>query len=232
MTSPRFLHDLLSLFYPDLCMACGENLPPGKEIICLACEFKLPRTNFHLEKENPFTERFWGRIPVESGAALYHFLKGGRAQRIIHNLKYKGKREVGVRLGQYYGHQLRISPYFRDIDMIVPAPLHPKKERRRGFNQAAVIARGLAEAMRKPWNPQALIRTEYTATQTQKSRIERFENVMNAFEVKNRDVIEGKHILLVDDVMTTGATLEACALKILENPGTKVSMATIGIAQM
>lgn len=222
--------DLVALLYPNLCLACSENPPTPSEVICLSCQLKLPKTNFHLEKENPFTERFWGRMPLESGAALYHFVKGGRVQELLHQLKYEGKPEVGIKLGEWYGRHLLESPFFKTVDVIVPVPLHPRKERLRGYNQAAMLAQGIAETMQKPWLKDGLVRQVFTETQTQKSRAERLENVSEVFAVGNPKKLAGKHVLLVDDVMTTGATMEACGMKILAVPGTKLSMATIAIA--
>lgn len=227
----QLLHDFLGLFYPNLCLACGRNLPSQEELICVSCEFRLPETRFHQHRENPFTERFWGRIPLESGAAQYHFVKGGKVQRLIHRLKYDQKQEIGIYLGRRYGRQLLESPWFADIDLIVPIPLHPRKEHQRGYNQSALFARGLSEGMGKPWLANALQRYYFTETQTRKSRMERFGNVEEAFLIGRPETIRGRHILLVDDVITTGATLEACGGKILEIPGTRLSMATIAFAE-
>lgn len=224
-------HDLLGLLYPNVCLACHNSLPTRNECICLECQIHLPKTNFHLEADNPFTERFWGRLDIKSGAALYHFVKGGRVQELIHQLKYLGKRQVGHRLGQWYGEQLRTAPLFKTIDAIVPVPLHARKERLRGFNQSAIFAAGLAEAMQIPALPNALVRQVFTETQTNKSRLERLANVQDVFAVKDETALRGKHILLVDDVMTTGATLEACGSKILEVTGTQLSLATIALAE-
>jgi len=226
----RWLDNLFGLFYPNLCLACGRNLPPKQEGICVTCRYKLPKTNFQQEAENAFTERFWGRVALQAGAAFLHFTKGGRTQRLIHHLKYEGKKEIGIYLGKLYGQALREAPVFREATLIVPVPLHPRKERQRGYNQSDLFARGLSEAMGIPWLKNGLKRSEHTATQTKKSRLERFDNVEKAFAVPRPEKIEKQHVLLVDDVITTGATLEACALKILEVPGTKVSMATIAIA--
>ncbi len=226
----RWLNNLLGLFYPNLCLACGHNLPPQQEGICISCRYKLPKTGFHLEPENAFTERFWGRIPLQAGAAFLHFTKGGRAQRLIHHLKYEGKRKVGIYLGQLYGEVLRETSIFRETTLIVPVPLHPRKQHQRGYNQSALFARGLSESMGIPCLPDGLKRREYTDTQTKKSRLERFENVEKAFVIPHPEKLKGQHVLLADDVITTGATLEACALKILEVEGVKVSMATIAIA--
>lgn len=219
------------LFYPRLCLACERKDVPPKQILCISCEAKLPRTNFHLYKENEFTQRFWGRLPLEYACALYFFEKESRAQNLIHNLKYKGKQKVGIMLGQVFGKLLKDTPSYQDIDLIIPIPLHRKKERQRGFNQSAVFAQGISEEMEIPWQRDILIKTKNTSSQTKKSRKERFENVVEAFHVLSPKKLEGKHILLVDDVLTTGATLEAGAVKVLEVPDTKVSLATIAFAK-
>jgi len=190
----------------------------------------MPETDFHLQEENSFTDRFWGRLPLEAGAAMLYFRRHGLTQNLMHNLKYRGKREVGTELGRIYGRQLATSDLFKGIDVIIAVPLHPRKERWRGFNQSDYFAQGLSESMQIPHWKNMLIRTLATESQTTKSRFERLENMQDAFQVKNPKTLEAKHILLVDDVLTTGATLEACALKLLEVPDTKVSMATIAIA--
>ncbi len=231
MTAVRTVfQDLIGLLYPNLCLACSEEPPVQHEVICVKCQLNLPKTNFHLEKDNPFTERFWGRISLESGAALYHFVKGGRVQELLHRLKYEGKREIGIKLGEWYGQQLLESIHFKNVDLIVPVPLHPRKERLRGYNQAAMFAQGIASTMGKIWLKDGLLRQIFTETQTQKSRDERLKNVAEVFAIGNVKKLENKHILLVDDVMTTGATMEACGLKLLAVPGTKLSMATLAIA--
>lgn len=224
--------ELLSLFYPKLCLACQSNAPVNNQILCVHCSFKLPQTQFHLHKENAFTERFWGRLTLETGASLYRFTKGGHVQNLIHHLKYKGRREAGIKSGEYYGRQLKQSPHFSGIDLILPVPLHPKKKHQRGYNQSDMIARGLSKSMAIPWAADILIRKTFSETQTQKSRMERLENVAQAFTITDPSKIEGKHILIVDDVITTGATLEICALKILEVLDTKVSMVTLAFADV
>lgn len=219
-----------SLFYPKLCLVCGTQSPPKKEIICLSCQHKLPQTFFHLEKENPLAERFWGRLPLKAAAALYHFSKGGRTQQLIHQLKYNNKPIVGKQLGQYYGKQLISNPIFGTIDCIVPVPLHPRKQHRRGYNQSAEFAAGLSQGMSIPSFDKALQRRTFTDTQTQKSRQERMDNVFTAFALHQPALIKGKHVLLVDDVVTTGATLEACGAQLLQVEGVQLSLATIGFA--
>lgn len=231
----RYLKDLkegfLSLFYPNLCLACGENAPIPNQVVCASCQYHLPKTNFHLEKENTFTDRLWGRFPLHTGAAYYHFTKGGRVQALIHNLKYNNKPEVGYTIGLRYGELLKEAPLYRDIEVIVPVPLHPKRERQRGYNQSDAFAKGLAESMEVKYYKNILTRTVATSTQTKKSRLERLENVGAAFQLNNEDYLKGKNVLIVDDVLTTGATLEACTLKILEVPKVRVSLATIAIAE-
>ena len=221
--------DLLSLFYPHICAACGRNTPPRGQVVCVSCLYKLPKTNFHLHKENPFTERFWGRLPLEAGAALFFFAKGSRTQQLIHRLKYKNKREIGIQMGKLYGAELRESPLFSRVDVIVPVPLHPKKEWARGYNQSALFAQGLSETLQKPWLHNGLQRKVYADSQTQKSREERLDNISQAFTIGDMEAIRGKHVLLVDDVLTTGATLEACGLRLLEAADVQLSMATLAI---
>lgn len=223
--------DFVHLLYPNLCLACELKTPPQEALTCVQCQYLLPKTNFHLDKENAFTERFWGRMPLEAGAALYHFTKGGRTQKLIHNLKYNGKKDIGIKLGELYGEQLKASDHFKNAELIVPVPLHPRKEKIRGYNQSDAFAIGLSTSLGIPWMKDVLIRVEYTETQTKKSRAERLENVRRAFQIKKQSELIGRHVLLIDDVLTTGATLEACGEKILTIPNTKLSLATIAIAK-
>jgi ComF family protein len=230
LTTPQLGNDLLGLFYPRLCLACGNPGQPKQVLICLKCLSSLPFTNYHLDKENPLTERFWGRLPIETGAAMLHFVKAGRVQHLIHALKYEGKKEVGQYLGKMYGGIFKKTPHFENIDLILPIPLHPRRQHQRGYNQSACIAEGMAEGMGIPWLDGALMRARTTETQTRKNRLDRVSNVAEVFQVANSQLLMNKHILLVDDVMTTGATLEACGEKILEIPGVKLSVATLAIA--
>lgn len=228
----EYLEGFIGLFYPNLCLVCHQNLSIKDEtLFCFSCEVKLPQTNYHLEKENPFIERFWGRLPIQAAAALYFYSKGNRTQKLIYQLKYNGKKEIGLQVGQHYGRQLKESSLFKAIDLIVPVPLHRRKQLKRGYNQSDYFAQGLSHSMGIPLLKDGLKRTVFTKTQTKKEQMARFENVLKAFEVKQADKLKGKHILLVDDVLTTGATLEACATKILEVEGTRVSLVTIAMAQ-
>lgn len=226
----KYLISFKELFYPQLCLICNEHALAENRQFCLECESNLPETDFHFDIDNPMLEKFAGRIKIEMAAACFFFFKTGRIQQLMHVLKYKGKTKVGVQIGNYYGNLLKQSSYFQAIDLIIPVPLHPRKERLRGYNQSDLFAQGLANSMKIPWLKNGLIRTEFTETQTKKTIIERFENVSKAFEVNPSKTLKNKHILLVDDVMTTGATLEACATKLLQIENVKVSIVTIAVA--
>lgn len=175
-------------------------------------------------------ERFWGRVLLQRATTAFSFSKGGLLQHLIHQLKYENKPQIGQELGKMYGAMLKEDPFWQAIDYIVPVPLHPKKKHQRGYNQAAMWAIGLSETLGVDWTEEYLIRSDYTTSQTKKTRMERFQNVEDAFFVPNPTAIEGKHLLIVDDVLTTGATLEACALKLLEVPNVRVSVACIALA--
>jgi len=222
--------DLISLFYPRLCAGCNTSLVKGEDVLCLNCIADLPRTNYHLYPDNPVFQQFIGRAHVELATSFCRFDKGGRLQHLLHQLKYKGKLEVGQKMGILLGSDLIKCYDYRSIDAIVPVPLHPKKERKRGFNQSLEICLGISEAMDRPVLPGNLIRKVYSDTQTRKGRFERWENVSGIFTVKNSTALAGKHLLLVDDVVTTGATLEACCIPLLEIPGVRVSIATLATA--
>ncbi|MFI5163654.1 MAG: ComF family protein [Bacteroidia bacterium] len=221
------LNDFLSLIFPKVCAACGKSLFKSEECICTYCLYHLPKTNFHLYADNPVIRLFWGRTTISSASSLYSFSKGSKVQQLIHQLKYRGKKEIGVSLGKYYGKELKTSPLFSSATLVIPVPLHQKKLKKRGYNQSETFARGIAEAMEAESGSDILIRTYASETQTKKSRYARWKNVEEIFQVISPEKIEGKHILLVDDVVTTGSTLEACANRILEVPNTRVSVATI-----
>jgi len=224
------LKSLAQLFFPHLCLSCQKALPQRSMFWCLTCQRNLPFTSLHAVKDNFFTQRLMGRVKIEAGMACFYFVKGGKVQPMLHALKYGNQREVGVQLGRAYAKSLIDHPVIRTVDALVPVPLHWKKERIRGYNQAHEIAKGIGEVLEKPVYPKALLRNTNRSSQTSKSRMERLESVLSAFEMRQKDRLVGKHILLVDDVLTSGATLEACALPILALPHTKVSMVTLAIA--
>lgn len=224
------LNDFFYLLYPHLCFACAQEAPPYGTSICVGCEISLPQTHFHKTVENPFTERFWGRVHLQTGTGMYLFAKESRVARLIHHFKYKGKKEIGIALGRRYGAQLQKEAHFQGIDAIVPVPLHWRRQQQRGFNQSEVFGIGLSEGMKRPCWKNCLIRTVHTGTQTKRSRADRLSNLENVFVVKRPKQLIGKHLLLVDDVLTTGATLEACANELLKLPDVKISMATLAVA--
>jgi ComF family protein len=227
----RFFEGILNLFFPNLCLACSEFQPAEKHFLCAGCAAKLPMTNQHLEKNNDVTVKFTGRLPIETGAAFLYFSKTRASRELIHQLKYRNKPELAVRLGQIYGKILKNSPHFQQINYIVPVPLHPKKEWTRGYNQAGKFAEGLADGLGVEAALVGLKRMEHRKSQTQKKRGERYSNADQIYEVAEKSKLAGKHILLVDDVLTTGATMESCGKALFELPGTRVSIATIAMGK-
>ena len=226
----RQVDDLLGLFYPDLCITCGERLLSHEKYVCLSCWHDLPKTNFHLDAENKVAQLFWGRVHIEYATSFFSYRKGSRYQQLIHYTKYKGLKELGFEVGRRFGFDLNESGIFQSVDWIVPVPLHPKKQKKRGYNQSEWIARGLAEAMQKQVSVDHLFRKTHTATQTRKNRFERWQNVEGIFDVTQPADFENKHILLVDDVVTTGSTLEACVFPLLKIKNARVSIATLAFA--
>lgn len=226
-----YLADFVSLLFPELCPACGENLVAGEHIICTDCLYSLPMTNFHQQADNIVAQQFWGKLPLQGAYALYYFAKGGKIQSLMHHFKYKGMQQIGNVLGEIAGRQLRETPLFTSADVIIPVPLHKSRLRQRGYNQSACFAHGLATKLSAAVDEDNLIRTHATETQTHKGRFLRFENMQEVFKVLHPGRLEGKHILLVDDVVTTGSTLEACGAELLKIDGVKLSIATIAYAE-
>lgn len=221
------LNDFLSLIYPSICLACNNNLYKGESCICTYCKYHLPKTDFHLQKDNPIIRSFWGKVNIQSAASFYFFSRGEKVQKLIHELKYKGQKKLGITIGKMYGYELIKSELFSTVDIILPVPLHYSRKLKRGYNQSALFAEGLSKSMNKPSINNALVRTRNSTTQTSRTRFSRWKNVKDLFIVKNPSILENKHILLADDVITTGSTLEACAESLLKIPGTKVSVTTI-----
>ncbi|MDR1742270.1 MAG: ComF family protein [Dysgonamonadaceae bacterium] len=224
------LKEITHLFFPQSCVVCGKKLLPTEEGVCLSCLFKLPKTNNFKDPENQVEILLAGRFPFERAASFCVFSRGGMLQPIIHQLKYSGKKDLGIALGRLYGADLSGSDFLKNVDAIVPVPLHPKKEKKRGYNQSEMIARGLSDVTGLPVSKGNLIRKISNPTQTKKSKIQRWENVKGIFAVENPSAFVSKHLLLVDDVITTGSTLEACADALLECPDIRISVAAIGEA--
>lgn len=225
-----YFHHLIDLLYPNLCLICGESLVDGENQLCLKCFKNIPKTNYHLQKDNPVEKRFWGKVRIERASSYVFFQKGADFQKLIHELKYRGNREVGVVLGKFAAIDLLESELFKSVDMLVPVPLHEKKKAKRGYNQSEIICQGMAVLMKKPVSADNLYRTRESATQTRKSVYERFENTAGIFDVRNPEEFSGKHVLLVDDVLTTGSTLEGCVQALQKCSDMKVSLFTLAIA--
>lgn len=226
-----YLADFVSLLFPELCPACEASLVANEHIICSDCRYNLPYTNFHLQADNIVAQQFYGKINVEAVYALYYFNKGGKVQSLMHHFKYKGMQQIGNLLGNMAGTQLMENHIFNTADLIIPVPLHKSRLKERGYNQSTCFANGLAQKLNAVVEDDNLQRAIATATQTHKSRFARFENMQEVFMVKHPERLMNKHVLLVDDIVTTGSTLEACGIELLKIPGLKLSIATIAYAQ-
>ena len=229
--SQTYIADFTALLFPQLCPACGESLMAGEHVICTDCHFSLPFTNFHLQPDNIVAKQFWGKVNLEAAYALYYFAKGGKVQNLMHHFKYKGMQQIGVVAGNIAGAQLAKNDIFKTVDIIIPVPLHKKRLKQRGYNQSTCFANGLSEKLNAVVDETSLVRAKATNTQTHKSRFSRFENMQEVFAVIGPEKLANKHVLLVDDVVTTGSTLEACAVQLLKITGLKLSIATIAYAE-
>jgi ComF family protein len=227
---PGLKESLLHLAFPHICAGCGTNVLDKEHALCLRCLHALPKTGFHPHKENPVEKLFWGRLPVEGATAQFYFTKGSLIQHLMHRFKYRGDKALGVYLGQLMGNGLQETDRFVTVDALVPLPLYAAKERRRGFNQSAVLCQGIASVLQKPVYQHHIIRTSATESQTKKNRSDRWQNVEGRFEWKTTKDLSGKHLLLIDDVVTTGATLEACGRTILQEGSVKLSVAALCVA--
>ncbi len=223
----EYWNGFVNLIYPPICKGCDEPLLGGEYLICLHCISDFPKTNFHLEKDNPVEKMFWGRTQIERAASAYFFTKKGSLQNLLHQLKYHGLKDVGVVLGELYGRDLKNVDWVKQADGLIPVPLHPKKYKIRGYNQSLMIAEGLSNITGIPFYAQKLVRQKHSASQTKKGRYERYENVKEVFVAKDEGFFKGKHWILVDDVITTGSTLEACSEALHQAGAASVSVLTI-----
>ncbi len=226
----NIFNNTLHLFYPHLCTGCGSDLLQQDNLLCLHCINNLPHTNFAQHNNNPVEKIFWGRIPITAAHSEFYFAKEFLIQQLIHQLKYKNNAAIGFYLGQLMGKTLSASNRFNNIDYLIPLPLYPDKEHKRGYNQAAIICNGMSDVMSIPVLNGNVIRQKFTETQTRKHRTERWENVEGSFKIKNAETLKGKNILLVDDVITTGATLEACGSVVLQTEVAKLYIAALAHA--
>lgn len=224
--------DFISILFPRICYGCGNYLVRNEKLICTDCFVSMPRTDYHLAADNAVAQLFWGRTNITKAAAFSFYTKGSRIRKIIHNLKYKGISELGHEMGRIYAVNLKQSGFFDDIDLIVPVPLHPSKQRKRGFNQCEFITSGISEVTGLSVDTKSLRRISVSDTQTKRSRYERWLNVEGIFEVAAPDIFRGKHVLLVDDVITTGSTIESCACELLKIEDVKVSVIALAVSVM
>jgi len=221
---------ILHVVFPHVCNGCGSDLLNIESRLCIRCFASLPETNFEVHPNNPVEKDFWGRLPITSGSAHLYFTKESLVQHLMHQLKYRGNKELGLQLGRIMGVALKASNRFNDIDALIPLPLFPSKEKKRGYNQAKILCDGIEEILNHPILSNVIIRPQHTETQTKKGRIERWKNIEGKFKLIDPAAIENKHLLLIDDVVTTGATLEACGNELLSANNVKLSIATLCIA--
>lgn len=222
--------DLLLLFFPSHCLFCGEVLARSEKHYCLACSLLIPKTNFHTAGENSALIRFDGRVKIEKAASFFYYNNGSIGQKIIQEIKYKNNPRLAVEMGRLYGEELKRSGFTADIDLLIPIPLHPSRYRKRGYNQAEQIAVGLSGATAIPYDAAILYRKKANKTQTRKSLWDRWRDTQNIFALRDPELLSDKHVLLIDDVLTTGATLESAAKTLLPG-GCKVSILTLSFAE-
>lgn len=227
----NILTDLWGLLFPQCCLLCGKRLSYWEKVLCSGCLAGLPRTGFHWKKENVVERNFWGKFPIERAASFLYYTKGGDVRRLLYELKYHGNKEVGEVMGRIMAAELLPSRFFEGVDLIIPVPLHQRKERQRGYNQSACVARGIADITGLPVYAHLMVRDRYTETQTHKGQYERWENVRNLFVCSSPELLENKHVLLVDDVLTTGATIVSCADALHAISGLRVSVLTLALAR-
>lgn len=221
--------DFTDLLFPTLCLGCSQSLSANEQVLCAKCRISLPETNQHLDPyDQHLLNKFAGKVPIQFIASYVYFTKGGIVQKLIHGIKYKGRKEAAKTIANWYGHQLMIdSTLVDEIDVLIGVPLHKSRLRQRGYNQADYIAHGLSESLNIPYRIDVLKRNRFQESQTKKNRLERWENVKTVFSVENYKEIEGKNVVVVDDVLTTGATIEACAIELLKAGCKSVGILTI-----
>ncbi|GGH11623.1 ComF family protein [Sphingobacterium alkalisoli] len=229
MVVRQYFKDLVHLLFPSICVGCETPLLSHEELLCTECLYHLPFTDFHLDPESATARQLWGKLDFQFAVSMLYLSKFSRVEKIIHNLKYGNQPAVGYYLGKMYARKLVGVSDIEQIDLILPVPLHRSKLRTRGYNQSSYFAKGLAEGLEKEWTDTLLRRLKATVSQTKKSRSDRYDNVENIFHIKDSGAIKDKHILIVDDVLTTGATISSLG-NVLIDAGAKVSVATIARA--
>jgi ComF family protein len=225
------LQHIINLFFPAVCAGCNFLLSSNEKVICTLCRHNAPLTNQHIDPDNEVFKKFYGRIPLEYASALLYFHKKGIAQEIIHKLKYKGHQDIGRVLGDWYAQDLKEIVILKTVDIIIPVPLHKRKYKERGYNQVTTFGKALSNELNISYNDSILLRKVYSKTQSKKTLLNRSEGIETIFDVSFTDNNHNKHYLLIDDVITTGATLEACSRALLKIPGSKISIVCMAMAQ-
>lgn len=220
---------ILNLFFPKVCAGCEAFLVQNEKIICTSCRHNIPLTNHCFQLENDMSKRFYGRIPVEFVGAKMFFHKKGIVQKLIFNLKYFGHQEIGTEIGNWFADDLKNVEILKSVDQIIPVPLHKKRFKSRGYNQVTSFGKALSNQLNIEFNPNILVRNVYSESQTKKNLTDRIEANASVFDVTFNSENHNKHFLLIDDVFTTGATLELCAKALLKIPGTKISIACMSM---
>jgi ComF family protein len=223
--------DFISLIFTETCSSCGFHLFKNESFLCLKCYHKLPKTDFHKEMENVLARRLWGKFPLTYALAYLKYYKGGSVQKMLYQIKYKGNKEGATFLGKWYGNDLRKEGLNEKFDCILPVPLHKKRFQTRGFNQSEYFAKGLSSSLDIPLYVEVLKREIHKKSQTGMGRFERWQNVKDVYEVHNPELVRGKKILLADDVITTGATLEACAEKLIVAGVKEINIVAMAVAE-
>ena len=222
---------ILNLFFPKVCSGCNSFLLTNENVICTVCRHDIPLTNHHLSPDNDASKKFYGRVPILHASALFYFHKKGIVQQLIHNLKYKGHEEIGSIVGEWYAEDLSCMEFMKTVDEIIPVPLHPRKFRERGYNQVTTFGKALSGRLNIPYNDCLLVRNKYSKTQSKKNLLGRTEGIESVFEVTYSEKDHNKHFVLIDDVITTGSTLEACSRALLKIPGARISIVCMAMAQ-
>lgn len=230
VSTGQWLKDFAALFVPRTCAGCGTGLMAAETCLCLGCETELPLTRFHHDPKNRVEQLFWGKVQLEAASALLHFSRTGMVQHMLHRLKYQQDKHAGLHLGALMGRELAECPRFADVDTLLAVPLHPRKERVRGYNQAQVLVDGVRTVLPLPSVGKELMRVVRTPSQTKRGRLDRWLNVKEAFHLPDPSALAGRHVLIVDDVVTTGATIEGCVRALRQVPDLRVSLFTAACA--
>ena len=225
-----YFNGFMSIIYPNICLLCRHQLIANEQHICNLCLFNLAKTEYHHKKDNLAELLFWGRAKVDRAAAFFFYQKDNNSQKIIHHIKYKNEKELGQYLGSKYGSLLKKTSWVTEADFLLPVPLHPKKQKSRGYNQAEWIAKGISETTNIPINTKILCRNKHTDSQTRKGRYNRWQNTSGIFSINNPDSLTNKSVIIVDDVVTTGATIEACTYHLEKIPGITIHVLSLGIS--